>query len=67
MIPRTGIVSDVLATLQKKASISDEVMAQCCEFTRPTVESFSKYLPMDYSILSINRILRSIRGALPGR
>ena len=53
MIPRTGIVSDVLATLQKKASISDEVMAHVRIYEAHSGKFF-KYLPMDYSILSIN-------------
>jgi len=53
MIPRTGIVSDVLATLQKKASINDEVMAHVRIYEAHSGKFF-KYLPMDYSILSIN-------------
>jgi len=52
MIPRTGVVADVLDSLQRKAGISDELMPKVHIYEAHS-SKFFKYLPMDYSILSI--------------
>jgi ubiquitin carboxyl-terminal hydrolase 7 len=52
MIPRTGVVGDVLEALQKKANISDELMPKVRLYEAHS-SKFYKYLPVDYSIVSI--------------
>ncbi|KAF2816307.1 cysteine proteinase [Mytilinidion resinicola] len=64
MIPRTGVVQDVLDSLQKKANISDELMPKVKLYDAHS-SKFYKYLSSDYSILGIGEFFSLYADCFP--
>jgi ubiquitin carboxyl-terminal hydrolase 7 len=52
MVPKNAQVADLLAALQKKAGISDEVMSKVRAY-EAHVNKFHKVLPPDHSVMSL--------------
>jgi hypothetical protein len=52
MVPKNAQVADLLEALQKKASISDEVMSKVRAY-EVHVNKFHKILPPDHSVMSL--------------
>jgi ubiquitin carboxyl-terminal hydrolase 7 len=64
MIPRSGHISDLLEALQKKANISDEVMARVHVYEAHN-SRFYKDLPPDYQIMGIGEYFAVYAALLP--
>ncbi|KAF2865809.1 hypothetical protein BDV95DRAFT_553981 [Massariosphaeria phaeospora] len=64
MIPRTGVIQDLLEALQKKANISTEIMPSVKVFEAHN-SRFYKSLSMDYQILGIGEYIHLYAAAFP--